>query len=380
MDYILAVDQGTHASRALIVDTGGQVVAQSLHPVSLARPRPGWVEQDARQIMQSVGTVIQEVLHSLRTNQRNAVRACGICSQRSTVLGWRGNGTPVSAAINWQDTRGEPQLRTLQERAPAIHQLSGLPPSAHYGASKLHWLHQLAGNEPDIMFGPLVSFLLKTITAEKRCAVDHANAQRMQLFDIRSLSWSRQLSDWFDVPIDKLPVCLPVRHNYGTLADYGIPVTAVCGDQNAAWFGSGEPAPGTARINLGSGAFIMVAQTENRPSPDFLCSIADSDQYGCRYVIEGTVNGAGNALQWLAAQTRLKDMQSRLTEWLEQVADPPLFLNTVGALARPGGSRVWRRDSLSKSAATAAPSRPSLSWKASCFWRNTILSRCQNNR
>jgi glycerol kinase len=335
MDYILAIDQGTHASRAVIVDTSGHIVAQSLHPVSLARPRPGWVEQDARQITQSVRSAVQEVLRSLRTNQRTRVRACGICSQRSTVLAWRDNGSPVSAAINWQDTRGEPQLRTLQERAPAIHNISGLPLSAHYGASKLHWLYQLTGNDPEIRFGPLVSFLLKAITAEQRCAVDHANAQRMQLFDIHRLNWSRQLSDWFDVPIDRLPACLPVRHNYGTLADYGIPVTAVCGDQNAAWFGSGEPDPGTARINLGSGAFIMVAQTDNRSSPNFLSSIADSDQYGCRLLMEGTVNGAGNALQWLAAQTPVQDMQSRLSEWLEQIIDPPLFLNTVGGLGSP---------------------------------------------
>ncbi|MEA2080103.1 MAG: FGGY family carbohydrate kinase, partial [Pseudomonadota bacterium] len=290
MNYILAVDQGTHASRALVLDTSGQVTSQSLHAVSLAHPRPGWFEQDAGQIVASVQAAIEEALHGLTADQRAAVRACGISSQRSTVLAWQRNGAPVSTAINWQDTRGEPQIETLRRRASAIHKLSGLPLSSHYGASKLHWLHQLLANDPDITLGPLVSFLLDRMTEDSRCAVDHSNAQRMQLFDIHTLNWSRQLSDWFDVPIDNLPVCLPVRHDYGTLADYDIPVTAVCGDQNAAWFESGEPDAGTARVNLGSGAFILARQASDSAAPNLLSSIADSDQHSCQYLVEGTVN------------------------------------------------------------------------------------------
>ena len=335
MNYILAVDQGTHASRALVLDTSGQVVSQSLHPVSLAHPRPGWFEQDAGQIAASVQAAIQEALHALTAHQQAAVCACGISSQRSTVLAWQGNDTPLSMAINWQDSRGEPQLEALRSRASTIHKLSGLPLSAHYGASKLHWLHQLLGNDPDIKLGPLVSFLLDKMTGGRRCVVDHSNAQRMQLFDIHALNWSRQLSDWFDVPIQSLPVCLPVRHDYGTLADYDIPVTAVCGDQNAAWFGSGEPDAGTARVNLGSGAFILAGRASDSTVPKLLSSIADSDQHSCQYLVEGTVNGAGNALQWLNAQTSAQNIQSRLAVWLEQIAKPPLFLNTVGGLGSP---------------------------------------------
>ena len=335
MNYILAVDQGTHASRALVLDTSGQVVSQSLHPVSLAHPRPGWFEQDAGQIAASVQAAIQEALHALTAHQQAAVCACGISSQRSTVLAWQGNDTPLSMAINWQDSRGEPQLEALRSRASTIHKLSGLPLSAHYGASKLHWLHQLLGNDPDIKLGPLVSFLLDKMTGGRRCVVDHSNAQRMQLFDIHALNWSRQLSDWFDVPIQSLPVCLPVRHDYGTLADYDIPVTAVCGDQNAAWFGSGEPDAGTARVNLGSGAFILARRASDSTVPKLLSSIADSDQHSCQYLVEGTVNGAGNALQWLNAQTSAQNIQSRLAVWLEQIAKPPLFLNTVGGLGSP---------------------------------------------
>jgi glycerol kinase len=335
MNYILAVDQGTHASRALVVDTSGQVVSRSLRSVSLTRPRPGWVEQDAGQIAASVEAAIDEVVQGLTATQRAAVHACGICSQRSTVLAWQENGTPLSTAINWQDTRGAPQLETLRNRASDIHRLSGLPLSAHYGASKLHWLHRLLGNDPDITLGPLVSFLLHRVTGNKRCAVDHSNAQRMQLFDIHALNWSPRLCNWFDVPIDNLPPCLPVRHDYGTLADSGIPITAVCGDQNAAWFGSGQPDAGTARVNLGSGAFILARQADDSAVPNLLSSIADSDLDSCQHLLEGTVNGAGNALQWLSTQRSLRDIHTRLGGWLEKITQPPIFLNTVGGLGSP---------------------------------------------
>ena len=335
MNYILAVDQGTHASRALVLDTSGQVVSQSLHPVSLTRPRAGWVEQDAEQIAASVQTAIQDVLDRLTSRQRAAVRACGVCSQRSTVLAWQMNGTPLSAAINWQDTRGEPQLKTLRHRAAAIHERSGLPLSAHYGASKLHWLQRSLGGDPDMKLGPLVSFLLDRLTGGECCAVDHCNAQRTQLFDIHSLNWSPELADWFDVPVANLPNCLPVRYGYGTLADYGIPVTAVCGDQNAAWFEGGRPDDGTARINLGSGAFVLARQASDRVVPKLLSSISDSDPHSCQRLLEGTVNGAGTALQWLSMQTGIPDIDSRLATWLEQITAPPLFLNTVGGLGSP---------------------------------------------
>ena len=122
MNYILAVDQGTHASRALVLDTRGQVVSHSLHPVSLTRPRAGWVEQDAEQVAASVQAAVRDVLARLTSRQRATERACGLCSQRSTVLAWRLDGTPLSAAINWQDTRGKPQLETLRHRLRLLYE------------------------------------------------------------------------------------------------------------------------------------------------------------------------------------------------------------------------------------------------------------------
>ena len=335
MDYILALDQGTHASRALLLDQDGQVLARSLHPVALARPQPGHVEQDAEQLVSSLQAAIDDVLHTLTHAQRDAVRACGIGTQRSTVLAWQRNGVVQSDAISWQDTRGAAQIEALQKHADSIRKLSGLPLSPHYGASKLHWLHQLLGNDPQLHIGPLAAFLLHRLCGADSCAVDHSNAQRMQLLDIQRLAWSRQLAGWFEVPLDRLPPCKPVQHDYGVLSEHGIPVTALCGDQNAAWFGCGGQETHSALVNLGSGAFILAAQTDTAPDV-LLTSIARSDARPfCEYLLEGTVNGAGTALHWLQQQYPQQDIKAGLSDWLEQVSSPPLFINTVGGLGSP---------------------------------------------
>ncbi|WP_455234980.1 FGGY family carbohydrate kinase [Thiogranum longum] len=341
MEYVLAVDQGTHASRALVFDGAGAVVAKSLHPVSLARPRPAWLEQDAEQIVQSVHSAIDDSLQALTPQQRSRIGACGITTQRSTVTAWLSDGTLLAPAINWQDTRGAAQIERLRDRAAAIRKVSGLPLSAHYGASKLNWLTDHLELPANFRFGPLAGFLLLRLTGGHSDTVDHSNAQRMQLFDIRTLSWSAQLADWFQVPIEHLPACKPVCRRYGSLARHAIPVTAVCGDQNAAWFGSGAPARDTALINLGSGAFILAGNEADVGDPDLLTSIACSDQQGREYLLEGTVNGAGNALQWLKKQRQLEDLEGGLSHWIEQAEAPPLFMNTVGGLGSP-----WWREGL----------------------------------
>jgi glycerol kinase len=333
MDYVLALDQGTHASRALVLDDRGRVVTQNLQPVGLTRPRADRVEQDAGQLADALSTAVNTALAALRPQQRRAIRCCGLTTQRSTVLAWRADGSAVSPAINWQDTRGAAQLRALRPHQAEICRLSGLPLSAHYGASKLHWLQQALAGETGVTIGPLAGFLLERIGGGG--GVDHSNAQRMQLLDIHALDWSRRLCDWFDVGMEALPPCRPVIAAHGTLSGHDIPVTAVCGDQNAAWFAAGTPPPGVARVNLGSGAFILAEQSSPLAPDGLISSIACSENRHCEYLVEGTVNGAGNALQWLRERYRIDDLDKRLAGWLTSVAEPPLFLNTVGGLGSP---------------------------------------------
>ncbi len=338
MDYVLAIDQGTHASRALLFDNQGNAIARHLVDIDLTHPRPHHAEQDARQILASVNTSVRRTLNALPAGGR--VSVCGLTTQRSTVLAWQTDGTPRSAALSWQDTRGGSQVDRLRPRAERIRRLSGLPLSAHYGASKLHWLCQSLGDTTGLRLGPLAPFLLDNLTASDHSCVDHSNAQRMQLLNISTCDWSEPLADWFEVPLDRLPECAPVEHDYGVLVDHGIPVTAVCGDQNAAWFGAGQPDAECAMVNIGSGAFMLAAQADGNPDPALLSSIAASHGETVEYLLEGTVNGAGSALQWLQQHYATGEVSDRLAGWLQTVTEPPLFINAVGGL----GSPWWQRD------------------------------------
>ncbi len=338
MDYLLAIDQGTHASRALLFDACGRRLAGQVVAIGLTRPAADRAEQDPGEILASVRDSVSRVIAELPPRERGNIRACGISTQRSTVLAWSAGGAPLSPAIGWQDLRGAPLVEALRAQARAIREQTGLPLSPHYGASKLHWLHQLLAGEPSLRLGPLAAFLLNQLTGGGH-RVDHANAQRMQLLNLSTLNWSPQIADWFSLPLDTLPACRPVIDDHGILGDHDIPVTAVCGDQNAAWHSEGRQHGRCARINLGTGAFILAAQRPGEDIPELLSTLSVSDAHGADWLIEGTVNGAGAALQWLIDTCQIEDLFEHLPRWLEQVQQPPLFLNTVGGL----GSPWWRQ-------------------------------------
>ena len=338
MDYVLAIDQGTHASRALLFDSHGRRIASHHVPVTLRRPQANRAEQDPGEILESVREAIAQTVRFLPPAERNHIRACGLTTQRSTVLAWQANGAPLSAAISWQDTRAAPLVAALRDHATDIREQSGLPLSPHYGASKLHWLFQLLADEPELRLGPLASFLLTHLTGEGH-SVDHTNAQRMQLMDVDTLDWSQRLCDWFRLPPERLPACQPVISHYGLLDGYGIPLTAVCGDQNAAWHSHRIDRQDGALINLGSGAFILARQPPGKDEPGLLRSLSFSDADTAEWLLEGTVNGAGSALQWLAEREGIENLDERLPVWLQQITDPPVFLNSVGGL----GSPWWRQ-------------------------------------
>lgn len=383
MDYLLAIDQGTHASRALLFDMCGRQIANHLVPVTLTRPQANRAEQNPDEIIASVREAVAQAIRSLAPAERGNIRACGLTTQRSTVLAWQANGTPLSAAISWQDTRGASLVDSLHAHGAEIRKRSGLPLSAHYGASKLRWLHQRLAGEDRLHLGPLASFVLTHLTATGH-VIDHSNAQRMQLLDVDHLDWSHSLADCFGMPLDGLPECRPVMSDYGVLTDYGIPVTAVCGDQNAAWHGSGGDTHDCALINLGSGAFVLAAQASGDDVPALLRSLSVSDARGAEWLLEGTVNGAGSALQWLAEQEGIDDLATCLPDWLEQVTEPPLFMNTLGGL----GSPWWRRpgppvfrpqDTCQSSAERAVAVVESivflLQYNLDCMSRHTVIGR-----
>jgi len=338
MSYVLAIDQGTQSTRASILDGEGRVVAQASVPVTSTRPKLNRVEQDANALASSVETAIGQVLKQVAKTVRSCVECCGIATQRSTVVSWDNAGKAASAALSWQDTRGQEQLDHLREYVSEIKQHSGLPLSAHYGATKLRWLMDNSNSRENRRFGPLSSYLLSRISNVETNLVDHANAQRMQLLDISTMQWSNSLLQLFGIPIELLPECCPVYHDFGELKGPGIPITAMNGDQNAAWFGSGLPAAGTALVNIGSGAFVLTPQPADKEAPELLSTIACSDNTASSFLLEATVNGAGNALLWLSEHYPISNHRLKLKSALEQTVEPPMFLNTVGGL----GSPWWR--------------------------------------
>ncbi len=340
--FTLVLDQGTHASRALIFDPGGNPIYSCQCEIELRRLGPHEVEQDADEILWSCREVLTQALEFAR-QENIALNSAGVAVQRSTVVAWdRLTGNTLSTALSWQDTRAHESIEKLATHQSEVHALTGLRLSAHYGASKLRWL---LDNEPRVQdamrkqrlaTGPLVSFILFHVLGHQEMLVDHANAARTLLWNIHTLAWDPGLLNLFDIDRRWLPSCRPIRDQYGYINPTYIPVRAVSGDQNAAAFGYGPLARDTALINLGTGAFVL-AYTGHEPHmhQPLLTGIIDSHNHQQDYILEGTVNGAGAALHWAQQHWSLPEIDQ--LKWA-QIETPPVFINTVAGL----GSPWWR--------------------------------------
>lgn len=337
MKNILVIDQGTHATRAILFSAQGEVVDQAERRIGLHRIDHLQVEQDAREILDSVWQVIRELA---RRNPLDSSTCCALTTQRSTLVVWDTiTGEPLCPALSWQDRRAQNDLASFAQHAAMIKNITGLPLSPHYGAGKLRWL--LAHN-PDVQravasnrvgMGPLVSFLLWHLLDSHAYAVDFSNAHRMLLFDLRRHDWSPALTDLFELKQAQLPQCRPLLQPYGRLDEYGCALNTVCGDQTAAFHGLGPLPDGTAVVNIGTGAFVLAACDRVITDTPLLCGIQANG-----WLLEGTVNGAGATLDWAQQHWPVNDLFSQLPHWLATETAPPVFINTVGGL----GSPWWR--------------------------------------
>lgn len=339
MSAILAIDQGTHASRAVVFDATGRILAEAIQPVALRRLDGARVEQDAQEILQSIRSVIDAVLSKAGV----PVDRAGLATQRSTLVAWdRETGAPLAPAISWQDRRAANLLQPYADRAAAIHAITGLPLSPHYLAGKIKWLLaedravQTAWQTGSLRVGPLASFLCANLLRGQPCIVDHSNAARSLLFDLRRLDWSPELLALFDILRSILPDCRPTLAEYGSLLGHDIELRCVCGDQNAAIHADGIPGADAALINIGSGAFVLRPAGANRPRHErLLGGIALSRNDQADYLLEGTVNGAGSAVDALREQETEADYRRLLSQWLDEVSDPPICINTINGLGSP---------------------------------------------
>ncbi|MHB8550236.1 MAG: FGGY family carbohydrate kinase [Acidiferrobacterales bacterium] len=349
--HYLAIDQGGHASRALLFDEAGCVIGRGIREVHSHEPCPGWVEQDPEEVVRSVVASIEEALAG---QGPAAVAAAGLATQRSSIVCWRRHsGRALSQVISWQDRRAKDWLLRFGPEQELVQASTGLRLSPHYGASKLRWCldHLPAVREAwsagDLCFGPLASFLVYRLTLERSFLIDPANAARTLLYNLEARDWDRKLLQMFGIPRAPLPRCVPTRYCFGRIPVGGqaIPLKIVTGDQSAALFAWGAPQPAFSYVNIGTGAFI---QRPCGPQPEYhprlLSGIVFADHAARSYVLEGTVNGAGSALRWIQRELGMTDLDDWLAVWLESEREPALFLNGVGGLGAP----FWVADFVSR--------------------------------
>jgi glycerol kinase len=341
-ELILAIDQGTHSTRAIVFDGHGSLLAKAQQPVDLHALSRTEIEQDPRQLLDSMQQVLQQVLADPAVRPANIV-AAGLATQRSSVLAWnRITGNALSPVLSWQDRRAAAYLATLHEHAQQVEQRTGLRLSPHYGAGKLHWLLvnaaavKAAAESNELLCGPLASYLLYHLLDGHPGLVDDANASRTLLWNLQKRDWDSYLHGLFGVPRDALPACRPICSDYGKTAIGNIPLRAVNGDQTAALYAQGHPPVNTVIVNIGTGAFVLLPVDDPATRPaGLLAGISHSTAQAARYYVEGTVNGAGAALQWASERFAVDELVQRLPGWLTHVEEPPLFINTVGGLGAP---------------------------------------------
>jgi glycerol kinase len=301
--FLLALDQGTTSTRAILFDSEARPVRSHGIPLRQIYPANGWVEHDAREIWQAALACARAVLKGMEAGD---VAAIGITNQRETSLIWdRKTGAPLHNAIVWQDRRGAPRCAALKKRGlePGITRKTGLLLDPYFSATKLEWLLKnvkgLKGR--DVAFGTIDSWLIWNLTRGKVHATDVTNASRTMLWNLKTRTWDVSLLKLFGVPRAILPEVRESRGDFGTsdamLLGAAIPILGVAGDQQAASFGQACFAAGDVKSTYGTGCFALVNTGRKVPrSRNRLLATALAQK---QYAIEGSIFIAGAVVQWL---------------------------------------------------------------------------------
>jgi glycerol kinase len=308
---ILALDQGTTSSRALVFDAQANVLALAQREFAQHFPQPGWVEHDPEELWHSQYETAAQALREAGVTA-NDVAAIGITNQRETTLLWdRATGAPLCNAIVWQDRRTAAQSEALRDRlGDMVAQRTGLVLDPYFSATKLAWmLDRIEGAREraargELAFGTVDSWLIWKLTRGKRHVTDVTNASRTMLFDIHALQWSTELLSAFDVPSSVLPEVLPCTADFGSTDLFGTPIriAGVAGDQQAALLGQAGFTRGVAKNTYGTGSFLMLNTGDRvvRSTSGLLATIAFGfTPKSVTYALEGSVFVTGAAVQWL---------------------------------------------------------------------------------
>lgn len=321
MKYILALDQGTTSSRAILFDKEGNIAAVEQQEFTQIFPKPGWVEHNALEIWDTQLKVAQNVL---KNNDVSAdqIEAIGITNQRETTVVWDKNtGEPIHNAIVWQDRRTAEFCDELKADGwePYIRKNTGLVIDAYFSGTKVKWLldnvpgARKKAEKGDLLFGTIDSWLIWLLTNQKVHVTDYTNASRTLLYNIRDLKWDKELLGRLNIPASVLPKVKPSSHVYGKtdkkLFGKSIPIAGIAGDQQAALFGQACYEPGMAKNTYGTGCFMLMNTGEEpvESKAGLLTTIAWGIDGKVYYALEGSVFIAGAAIQWLRDGLKIID-------------------------------------------------------------------------
>lgn len=361
----LVIDQGGHASRALVFDAAGEIVGRAECAIDTVRHGVDRVEHEAEAVLRSVREAIDRVVVEPGV-ELTAIDAAALACQRASVLAWdRRSGAALSPVLSWQDTRGAALGPPPGFDADAFQRCTGLRYNAHLGASKLAWLArhsepvQSAMQQGRLCWGPLASFLLARlcIDAPYRCSL--SIAQRSGLLALSPPGWQRGLCAGWDIDAEALPRLAADCALHGLIEVGGrrVPLQLCAGDQNLLPAAFGPALHRAVVINLGTGGFALhgAAVDPQRPTR-LLRSLLPAPAGATSIAVEGTVNGVGAAFDWLAAERGWREPPWPLLD--APAASPPLFLNRVGGLGSPfwqaGGGSAFDRAPADDAAAMQA--------------------------
>lgn len=332
---ILALDQGTTSSRAILYNEAGAPLALAQEEFPQIFPEPAWVEHDPERIWQSQIATARRVLSEAGVSGRE-VDAVGIANQRETTVIWeRKTGRPIHNAIVWQDRRTAQACELLRVGGveDLVRKKTGLLLDPYFSATKAAWLlDEIPGarakaERGELCFGTIDSYLVFRLTAGRRHATDVTNASRTLLFDIRTLTWDVELLDLFRIPRAILPEVLPCDGDYGQtepeLLGAAVPIRGVAGDQQAATFGQGCVNPGMVKNTYGTGSFLLANVGANAPTSRHRLLVTPA--WKCAgetaYALEGSVFVAGSAVKWLRDQLGIIATSAEIEDLAGSVPD-----------------------------------------------------------
>ncbi len=321
MKYILALDQGTTSSRAILFDRNSTIVNVAQQEFTQIYPKPGWVEHNANEIWQTQLKVAQEVVQKQKISASD-IAAIGITNQRETTLIWDKNtGEPIHNAIVWQDRRTADicDALTAAGQTDYIRKNTGLVIDAYFSGTKVKWLldnvdgARAKAENGDLLFGTIDSWLIWKLTGGKQHITDYTNASRTMLYNINELDWDDYLLKQLDITKQILPTVKPSSEVYGHTVSYlfgsEIPIAGIAGDQQAALFGQACYTKGMAKNTYGTGCFMLLNTGEKpvQSKAGLLTTIACGANGEVNYALEGSIFIAGAAIQWLRDGLKIID-------------------------------------------------------------------------